>query len=133
MNECLSEDEKGEGSVTPPKKCLKAKTSKSYTQKFREEWMRDSSFKQWLEAPKHPNTEPSCKVCSKKLTCSKTALQRHGESTHHKQAYANAPQQASIFTSLQKQDSINVCKETTTAQVAALLNTILRLDWHRFS
>ena len=130
MNECLSEDDEGEGSATPPKKRLKTRTGKSYAQKFREEWMRDSSFKQWLEAPKHPNTEPSCKVCSKELTCSKTALQRHGESAHHKQAYANASQQASIFSSLKKQDSENVYKETTIAQVAAFIaehNLALRL------
>ncbi|CAB4034933.1 zinc finger MYM-type 1-like [Paramuricea clavata] len=125
MDESSSEDE----DRGPPRKLLKPK-SKKYKQNFRQEWMKDPSFQQWLLPLKHHESEPSCKVCSKKLTCSKTALQRHGESIHHKQAYANASRQVSIHTSLQNQDSANVYKEITTAQVAAFIaahNLPLRL------
>ena len=116
MDESSSEDE----DRGPPRKLLKPQ-SKKYKQNFCQEWMKDPSFQQWLLPPKHHESEPSCKVCSKKLTCSKTALQRHGESIHHKQAYANASRQVSIHTSLQNQDSANVYKEITTAQVAAFI------------
>ncbi len=125
MDESSSEDE----DRGPPRKLLKPK-SKKYKQNFCQEWMKDPSFQQWLLPPKHHESEPSCKVCSKKLACSKTALQRHGESIHHKQAYANASRQVSIHTSLQNQDSANVYKEITTAQVAAFIaehNLPLRL------
>ena len=123
MSESSSEDE------GLPRKVLKLK-KKSYMQKFRSQWMNEPAFKQWLLAPKHPDNEPSCKSCSKQLTCSKTALLRHAESTHHKQAYANTSSQVSIHSSLEKQDSVNVYKETTTAQVAAFIaehNVSLRL------
>ena len=83
--------------------------------------LKEPAFKQWLLAPKHPDNEPSCKCCSKKLTSSNSALLRHAESHQHKQAYANASSQVSIHSCLQKHDSVNVYKETTTAQVAAFI------------
>ena len=82
MNECLSEDDEGEGSATPPKKRLKTKTSKWYAQKFREEWMRDSSFKHWLEAPKHPNTKPLCKVAPFLLDLIKSRCPKSNQETN---------------------------------------------------
>ena len=74
-----------------------------------------------LVAPKNANDEPSCRVCCKKISCSKTALQRHMESAHYKQAFPNPSNQVSIQVSLQKQENTSSYKETTTVQLAAFI------------
>ena len=96
-------------------------TRKKYKQKFRTDWMKDPAFKQCLIAPTNTNHEPSCKVCLKKISCSKTALQRHKESAQHKQACSSSSNQTSIYTSLQKQENTSRYKEITTVQLAAFI------------
>jgi hypothetical protein len=94
---------------------------KRYKQKFRAEWLKDLDFKHWLVAPMNANDDPSCKVCQKKISCSKTALQRHRESAQHKQASSSASNQVNIQASLQKQKNTSSYKETTTVQLAAFI------------
>ena len=93
--------------------------------------MKYPAFKDWLVAPTNANNGPSCKVCSKKISCSKTALQRHGASAQNKQACSGAMNQTTIHVSLRKQERTSTYKETTTVQVAAFLaehNLPLRLS-----
>ena len=56
-----------------------------------------------------------------KISCSKTALQRHRESAHYKQAFPNPSNQVSIQVSLQKQENTSSYRETTTVQLAAFI------------
>lgn len=114
MSDSDSEDEE----ISSPKKKVKTKL---YEQKFRSDWLGDPAFKAWLIAPSNGKSEPSCKVCTKNISCSKTALQRHGLSAQHKQACLRATNQTSIHASLQKQQSADIYKETTTVQIAAFL------------
>ena len=100
---------------TTPKKPKILK--KVYKQKFRAEWMSDPAFKSWLVAPKSANNDPSCKFCTKKISCTKTALQRHRESAQHKQAFIIASKQVRIDVSLQVNN--NSYKETTAVQLAS--------------
>ncbi len=95
---------------------------KKYNQKFNSEWIQDPAFKNWLVTPTSANDEPSSRVCSKKISCSKTALQRHRESVQHKQASSSASNQVSIKVSLQKQENAaSSYKETTAVQLAAFI------------
>ena len=73
---------------------------KEYGQKFRSDWMKYPAFKDWLVAPTNANNGLSCKVCSKKISCSKTALQRHGASAQHKQACSEETNQTTIHVSI---------------------------------
>ena len=102
---------------TTPKKPKILK--KVYKQKFRAEWMSDPAFKPWLVAPKSANDDPSCKFCTKKIPCTKTALQRHRESAQHKQAFTIASKQVRIDISLQVNN--NSYKETTAVQLASFI------------
>ena len=102
---------------TTPKKPKILK--KVYKQKFRAEWMSDPAFKPWLVAPKSANDDPSCKFCTKKISCTKTALQRHRESAQHKQAFTIASKQVRIDVSLQVNN--NSYKETTAVQLASFI------------
>ena len=117
MAESEVSDYEAEGSAPKKPKFFK----KKYKQKFRSEWIQDPAFKNWLVAPTKANDEPSCRVCSKKVSCSKTALQRHRESVQHKQASSSASNQVSIKVSLQKQENTSSYKETTAVQLAAFI------------
>ena len=50
---------------------------KRYEQRFKNSWLSESQFKDWLE---NRDGVPHCKICHCKLSCVKTALRRpHGK------------------------------------------------------
>ena len=112
-------DSEHEGDKSTPKKPKIIK--KVYKQKFRSEWMSDPALKLWLVAPKNTNDDPSCKFCTKTISCSKTALQRHKEPAQHKEAFASASNQVRIYCSLKKQVNTSSYKETTAVQLASFI------------
>ena len=94
----MADSGSSEDEGNPPTKIAK----KKYGQKFHSDWMKYPAFKDWLVAATNANNGPSCKVCSKQISCSKTALQRHGSSAQHKQACSGATNQTTIHVSLRK-------------------------------
>ena len=108
-------EHEGDKSTSKKPKIIK----KVYKQKFRSEWMSDPALKLYLVAPKNTNDDPSCKFCTKTISCSKTALQRHKESAQHKEAFASASNQVRIDCSLKKQVNTSSYKETTAVQLAS--------------
>lgn len=72
------EKNKGHSSSTclaPPK----AK-KKKYDAKFQNRWLYEDAFKDWLE---QKDKIPYCKVCKISLSCARTALNRHKDSSTH--------------------------------------------------
>ena len=60
-------------------------------------------------------------VFSKNVSCSKTSLQRHSESSQHKKTCAGARNQIDLSVSVRKQEERSIYKETTTTQIAAFI------------
>ena len=58
--------------LTLPKKKV-AHPKKTNTQKFRTEWLSDSTIKAWLVAPRPESSNASSKFCQKNVSCSKTS------------------------------------------------------------
>lgn len=57
---------------------------KKYSQGFRDTWLEDKFFRDWLiKREDGGKTVPYCKVCRSKLSCAKTALVRHAETNAH--------------------------------------------------
>ncbi|CAH1955126.1 unnamed protein product [Acanthoscelides obtectus] len=57
-----------------------------YTQKFRDAWLKDPSFKEWLLVIDSTlGREAKCKFCSKIITSRYADLKSHGESKKHKE------------------------------------------------
>ena len=64
------------------------KEKKQYKQKFCHGWLSNPNFKDWIQEKtgRKGSSVPYCSVCKVKLSCSKTALSRHGEGKGHKEA-----------------------------------------------
>lgn len=54
-----------------------------YTQKFRPEWLSVKEFKDWLLPPSRDSKHPKCAVCSKSVSCHRSALVKHMSSETH--------------------------------------------------
>eukprot|EP00794_Sanderia_malayensis_P011694 gene11694-12910_t len=108
--------------LTPPKKKVAFPYKRTYTQKFRTEWLSDSAFKAWLVAPRPGSRDASCKFCQKTVSCSKTSLQRHSETSQHMKAASSSTKQRSLAACIQNQVERNTYKETTAVQVASFIS-----------
>ena len=107
--------------LTLPKKKV-ALPKKTYIQKFRTEWLSDSAFKAWLVAPRPGRSDASCKFCQKTVSCSKTSLQRHSETSQHKKAALSSATQRSLTACIQNQVERNTYQETTAVQSASFIS-----------
>ena len=107
--------------LTPPKKKV-ALPKKTYIQKFPTEWLSDSAFKAWLVAPRPGSSDASCKFCQKTVSCSKTSLQRHSETSQHKKAALSSATQRSLSACIQNQVERNTYQETTAVQSASFIS-----------
>ena len=62
---------------------VKQKKKIRYSQTFRNSWLQEERFKPWLRAPSAGSKKPQCSACDCKLTVSKSAIDRHGNSVAH--------------------------------------------------
>ena len=83
----------------------KRKTTPSYTQKFRYEWLQNKDFKGWLKAPSQGSTKPFCSICSSSVPCNKSGIERHGKSAAHMRLCSAGPSQRKVDTLLQHRPS----------------------------
>lgn len=86
-------DESSSSTSTPTRPSTSKKQKvhcKSYTQKFRHEWLQLSEFKGWLKQPTTNKSKPTCTVCSTTITCTKTGIKRHGKSATHSKFWKNS-------------------------------------------
>ena len=67
-----------------------------YVQKFRNEWLQNKDFKNWLKPPSKGSTKPTCSVCSATVQCSKSGLERHSKSVSHIRQSTDASSQKSV-------------------------------------
>ena len=98
---------------------VKQKKKIRYSQTFRNSWLQEERFKPWLRAPSAGSKKPQCSACDCKLTVSKSAIDRHGNSPAHLRAVRTLENQPKICTEQQpKQDYLLL----TQAKVAAFLS-----------
>ena len=100
-DEAVVEDEVDTDSEQREKPSSKSPTKKKrYDTKFQKCWLTDEQFKDWIE---ERGKAPFCKVCKTHLSCAKTALVRHKDSSTHKkqqQMVSNLQQSYPTVTSL---------------------------------
>ena len=82
-DEDVVEDEVDTDSEKRKKPSSKPPTTKKkrYDTKFQKCWLIAEQFKDWIE---ERGKAPFCKVCKTHLSCAKTALVRHKDSSTHK-------------------------------------------------
>jgi hypothetical protein len=68
---------------------VKKTEKRRYEQKFCNAWLHNTNFKDWIQEKRESNNRsvPFCKVCKVKLSCSKTAVNRHMQGKGHKDAF----------------------------------------------
>ena len=67
------------------------KKAKSYTQKFRAEWQKETDFKAWLVPVDGDNSLARCRLCSKNFGAKRYNLQQHKDTAYHKKLENNLP------------------------------------------
>ncbi|CAG5035893.1 unnamed protein product [Parnassius apollo] len=103
-----SSDDSDQSGPSTPKKAKKI----HYKQKFRDEWLKDNSFKTWLKRdPKDPY-RAVCVMCDAKLIADRVVIKIHGEGAKHVKRTTAAPAQSSIATAFEKvkQSDDDKCK-----------------------
>ena len=59
---------------------------KKYTQKFRNEWLNDDNYRNWLQRIEGDHTKCRCKYCKSILNAKLCNIDRHATTTKHKKA-----------------------------------------------
>ncbi|XP_037577192.2 probable peroxiredoxin prdx-3 isoform X3 [Dermacentor silvarum] len=57
---------------------------KWYKQKFRDSWLQDERFKNWLVCVPHDPYRARCKLCNADLRAGKSELEKHARTKHHR-------------------------------------------------
>ncbi|XP_075532940.1 uncharacterized protein LOC142566078 isoform X6 [Dermacentor variabilis] len=57
---------------------------KWYKQKFRDSWLQDERFKNWLVSVPHDPYRARCKLCNADLRAGKSELEKHARTKHHR-------------------------------------------------
>ena len=81
------------------------KSTKKYTQKFREEWLTNSLYKNWLLRVSGDSTKCSCRYCSCILNAKVYDIDKHLKTEKHKKAaqpHSNERQPQNSFYHLKK-------------------------------
>ena len=76
------------------------KKAKSYTQKFRAEWQKETDFKAWLVPVDGDNSLARCRLCSKNFGAKRYNLQQHKDTAYHKKLENNLPSVVSTLRTL---------------------------------
>ena len=99
-----------------------AKKLKKYEQKFRNEWLHQSEFKDWLAGPSSSYVDPRCFVtCNKTVACHRSGLIKHANSQSHVSLMKSRNGVSSVK-ALFKQEAQRHCyKETTELQLASFI------------
>lgn len=61
-----------------------ASSIKWYKQKFRESWLLDDRFKNWLVSVPDDPYRAKCKLCNADLRAGKSELEKHAKTKHHR-------------------------------------------------
>lgn len=98
-----------------------AKKRKKFTQGFRNEWLQNTKFKSWLQAPSKGSIKPVCNFCLTTVPCGKSGLERHAKSAMHMKNTGLQNSQMSINQAIQ--NSVQNCNFSlkTESRVCAFL------------
>lgn len=100
---------------------VRKKKKLDYKQKFRKEWLQIKAFQGWLKPPTLGSSKPMCTLCVCELTCSKTGIDRHGQSSAHIRLQKASLQQCSVSASFQKQLQPAAYRMLTESRICAFI------------
>ena len=98
--------------------------NKRYVQQFRDKWLQDPNFKDWLVRPSPGKSSATCRACQKPVSCLKSSLLRHSKSEIHKKAMKSrqpGQQQGNLVQCFRRQEENSLFKETFEVRVCAFL------------
>ena len=76
-----------------------------YTKWFQKSWLKDATFRGWVEEVKDDNKKAHCKVCKVHLRAQKCDLRKHSEMKKHKRNITKiSGKQRSITASLTRKE-----------------------------
>jgi len=98
------------------------KNSKKYEQKFRNEWLHQSEFKDWLAGPSSSYVDPRCFVtCNKTVACHRSGLIKHANSQSHVSLMKSRKGVSSVKALFEQEAQRHCYKETTELQLASFI------------
>ncbi|XP_045492339.1 uncharacterized protein LOC123691815 [Colias croceus] len=97
--------------ITPPRKI--AKINKHRQQKFRDAWLKNEDYKQWLSNVPENQYKAKCRTCNVIMNAELTVIKNHMKSKIHLRKYLAAQQSISTF--MKKTDEIGTKAKATQA------------------
>lgn len=110
---------------TPPKKKIKARNFKVYSQKCRDNWKAEPQFAGWLSKSSKSTKKKDvafCSICNFDITCGKSEIKRHANSERHKQLSRQTTKTKSIASFVIANDPIEKSARKVEFKICAFLS-----------